>query len=256
MIEVSGTQIEQWLAAFFYPFVRILATVASAPIFGHMGVPMRVKVGLGFLITITIAPTLAVPAYPLASPVGILLIAAQILIGIAMGFAIRLVIAAIELAGELIGTQMGLNFAGFFNPQTASQGTPIGAWLGLLATLLLLCANGHLMILDALADSFRVLPIQPNAVAITDWKKLILFGAELFRIGLFVALPVLGAMLVCNIGLGVLTRVAPQLNVIAVGFPVTLLVGFTMLLAALPFIVVYLDATIGRALAMGIGIIK
>lgn len=256
MIEVSGAQIEQWLAAFFYPLVRILALVASAPILGHMGVPLRVKVGLGLLIALTIAPTLPVPAYTLASPAGVLLIASQMLIGIAMGFALRLIIAAIELAGELIGTQMGLNFAGFFDPQTASQGTPIGSWLGLIATLLLLCTNGHLIIIDALADSFRVIPIQPGAVALTDWKKLILLGSELFRIGLYVALPVLGAMLVCNIGLGVLTRVAPQLNVIAIGFPITLLVGFSMLMIALPFIVAYLEATIGRALSIGIGIVR
>ncbi len=256
MIEVSGAQIEQWLAAFFYPLVRILALVASAPVLGHTGVPLRIKVGLGVLITIAIAPTLPVPAYTLASPAGILLIASQILVGIAMGFALRLVVSAIELAGELIGTQMGLNFAGFFDPQTASQGTPIGAWLGLLGTLLLLCANGHLIILGALADSFRVIPIQPDAIGLTNWKKLILFGAELFRIGLFVALPVLGAMLVCNIALGVLARVAPQLNILAVGFPVTILVGFTMLLATLPFIIVYLDTTIARALGMGVGIVK
>ena len=142
MINITGGQIEQWLAMFFYPLVRILALVASAPVLGHIGVPMRVKVGLALIVTTIIAPTLPIPAHPLASPSGMMLIAAQILIGVAMGFALRLVISAIELAGELIGTQMGLNFAGFFDPQTASQGTPIGAWLGLLATLLLLCANG------------------------------------------------------------------------------------------------------------------
>jgi flagellar biosynthesis protein FliR len=256
MVNITGGQIEQWIAVFFYPLVRILALVASAPVLGHSGVPMRVKVGLAMVVTIIIAPTLPVPLQPLASPAGIMLIAAQILIGLAMGFALRLVIAAIELAGELIGTQMGLNFAGFFDPQTASQGTPIGAWLGLLATLLLLCANGHLIMFDALADSFRLIPIRTDAVDLSNWKKLILFGAELFRIGLYVALPVLGAMLVCNIGLGVLARVAPQLNILAIGFPVTIIVGFTMLLAALPFIIVYLDATIARALSMGVGIVR
>ena len=256
MINITGGQIEQWRAIFFYPLIRILALVASAPVLGHIGVPMRVKVGLALVVTAIIAPTLPVSVQALASPAGMMLIAAQILIGLAMGFALRLVISAIELAGELIGTQMGLNFAGFFDPQTASQGTSIGAWLGLLATLLLLCANGHLMMLGAVADSFRVIPIQTDAVDLTNWKKLILFGGELFRIGLYVALPVLGAMLVCNIGLGVLARVAPQLNILAIGFPVTIMVGFTMLLAALPFIMVYLDATIGRALSMGAGIVR
>ncbi len=252
MLQVTSQQLELWLAAFLLPLIRMLAFITTAPIFGHMSVPARAKVGLAFIATIAIAPTLPQPAYTLASGEGVQLIIEQFLIGVAMGFSLQLVIASIQLAGELIGVQLGFNFAGFFDPQTASQGTPIGAWLGLLALLIFLSINGHLLVLDALADSFRTLPLTPDAVRLTDWRKLALLGGELFRIGLYVALPVLGAMLVCNITLGLLARVAPQLNVLAIGFPVTLLVGFTILLASLPFILQFIESALGRGIAMSI----
>lgn len=252
MLQVSAQQLELWLAAFLLPLIRMLAFIATAPIFGHMSVPARVKVGLAFVATIAIAPTLPQPAYTLASGEGVQLVIEQILIGVAMGFSLQLIIASIQLAGELIGVQLGFNFAGFFDPQTASQGTPIGAWLGLLALLVFLAINGHLIVLDALADSFRAMPLTPDAVRLTDWRRLALLGGELFRIGLYVALPVLGAMLVCNITLGLLARVAPQLNVLAIGFPVTLLVGFMILLASLPFILQFIEVALGRGMAMSI----
>lgn len=252
MLQVTSQQLELWLAAFLLPLIRLLAFITTAPIFGHMSVPARVKVGLAFVATIAIAPTLPQPVYTLASADGVQLVIEQFLIGIAMGFSLQLIIASIQLAGELIGVQLGFNFAGFFDPQTASQGTPIGAWLGLLALLIFLSINGHLIVLDALADSFRALPLAPDAVRLTDWRRLALLGGELFRIGLYVALPVLGAMLVSNIALGLLARVAPQLNVLAIGFPVTLLVGFMILLASLPFILQFIESALGRGIAMSI----
>lgn len=252
MLQVTSQQLELWLAAFLLPLIRLLAFITTAPIFGHMSVPARVKVGLAFVATIAIAPTLPQPVYTLASADGVQLVFEQFLIGIAMGFSLQLIIASIQLAGELIGVQLGFNFAGFFDPQTASQGTPIGAWLGLLALLIFLSINGHLIVLDALADSFRALPLAPDAVRLTDWRRLALLGGELFRIGLYVALPVLGAMLVSNIALGLLARVAPQLNVLAIGFPVTLLVGFMILLASLPFILQFIESALGRGIAMSI----
>lgn len=250
MIEVLALDAERWIAALFYPLVRILSLIATAPVLGHMSVPMRVKVLLGVVITFAVAPGLPMPVVGLSDPRAILVIAQQILIGAAMGFTLRVIIAGIELAGELIGMQMGLNFAGFFDPASASQGTPIGAWLGLLATLLFLCANGHLQVIAAVAESFRYLPVDPGASIVADWRKVVHVGAELFRIGFYVVLPVMAATLICNITMGVLTRMAPQLNLLAVGFPVTLAVGFWMLLAALPFIVPYLETTLQRALSL------
>lgn len=250
MIELGTRAIDAAIAGFLWPFVRILALIATAPVLGHRSVATRVKIALAALVTIIVAPNVTVPPATLASSEGVILLVQQILIGIAMGFALRLVTAAIELAGEVIGLQMGLNFAGFFDPSTTNMGTPIGAWLGMLVTLVFLAMNGHLLVIYGVAESFRVFPIATDALAADDWRRLVGLGADLFRIGLYVALPVIAAMLVCNLGLGVLARVAPQLNVLAVGFSITLIVGFVVLTAAMPFVGQYIETMLGRGFEM------
>ena len=250
MIQFSSQALDLAIASILWPFIRILALVATAPVLGHRTVPVRVKVGLSLLVALLVAPTLSVPASPLASPAGIILLVQQILIGISMGFTLRIMIAAVELAGELIGLQMGLNFAGFFDPATSSQGTPVGAWLSMLVTLIFLAMNGHLMVLFGVVESFRVMPITPDAMAVGDWKRMATLGTELFRVGMYVALPILAAMLVCNIGMGVLARVAPQLNIFAVGFSITLLVGYFVLTLSMPSVGQYIESSLGRGLEM------
>ena len=246
MIEIPARAIEAMLAAYFLPFVRILALVASAPVLGHRAIAARVKVGLAALVTLIVAPTLSAPAVPLASAAGLTLILEQVLVGLALGFTLRLITAAIELAGEIIGLQMGLSFAGFFDPASSGAGTPVGAWLSMFTTLMFLAMNGHLLVLYGVVESFNVFPLAPDALVAADWRRLAALGTELFRIGLYVALPVIAAMLVCNLGLGVLARVAPQLNVLAVGFPISLLVGMVILVVALPFIGQYIEGTLAR----------
>lgn len=249
MISFSSVQIDAWIAGFFWPFVRMLALLSVAPVLGHRTVPARAKVGLAFLTALLLAPTVQNGSqYAIGSFDGLGLLIQQLLIGIAMGFILRLIFAAVELAGDIIGTQMGLNFAGFFDPQSAQQGTPIGAWLGVLLTLIFLSMNGHLLMLYALADSFRVIPIAPDAIAISDWRRVVGVGGELFRIGLYASLPVIAAMLVCNVALGALGRVAPQLNVLAVGFSITIMVGFLVLLLALPVMGTFLQQSILRGI--------
>jgi flagellar biosynthesis protein FliR len=249
MITFTSAQLDAWIAGFFWPFVRMLALLQTAPVLGHRSVPARAKIGLAILMTVVLAPTIQTGAsIPIASSTGLVLLAQQILIGVAMGFTLRIIFAAVELAGEIIGTQMGLNFAGFFDPATAQQGTPIGAWLGLLLTLVFVAMNGHLLVLYALAESFRVLPIDPGAFSVDSWRHVVSVGGELFRIGVYASLPVMAAMLVCNLAMGVLARVAPQINVLAVGFSVTILVGFLVLVLALPVIGIFLEQSLLRGI--------
>ena len=246
MIALSAQTIELAIASLLWPFVRILAVIGTAPLLSHRLVPVRVKIGLALLTAFVIAPTIPVPATSLASPTGIVLLLQQILVGVAIGFTLRIVTAAVELAGELIGLQMGLNFAGFFDPATNDQGTPVGAFLSMMVALLFLAINGHLLVLGGLAESFRIFPIGVDGFAFNDWHRIASLGAELFRIGLYVALPIIATLMICNLGLGILARVAPQLNIFAVGFALTVLVGFFMLALALPAIGQYIETTLVR----------
>lgn len=237
MIAFTSVQLDAWIAAFFYPMVRILALLAAAPPFSNAAVPIRIKLILGLAISLALVP--ALPALPPISPgsgEGMLILGQQMLIGMAMGFAMRLTIAAIDYAGEAIGLQMGLGFATFYDPDNTSQTPVVSEFLSLLGLLVLLSINGHLMIMATLAHSFTVLPIVGTSLAAGSWSNFAHAGAIIFSSGLILALPVIAALLITNVALGVLTRAAPQLNLFAVGFPITLIAGFVMLILSLSYL--------------------
>lgn len=230
MLSFTTVQLDAWIAAFFWPFFRILALVASAPFFGARGIPASAKIGLAFVLTILVSPMLGpMPAVSPSSGQGILILVHQLLIGFAMGIAIRVVFSAVEMAGHIMGLQMGLGFATFFDPQNSAQIPVMGQFMGLIAMLLFLAINGHLLVLTALMESFRVLPVGLLEISSKGWYTLVLWGGEIFRAGLWISMPVLAVLMMTNIALAVLTRAAPQLNIFAVGFPLTLAVGFIAL---------------------------
>ena len=234
MLSVTSAQLEGWLALLAYPMARILGFLGAAPVFGNNAVPRRIKLMVGLAVTLGLMPVVpSVPQAALDSWSGLLLIVQQTLIGIAMGLVLRVVFAALDLMGEIISLQMGLSFATFFDPIAGGQTAVVGEFLTLLATLVLLSLNGHLLMLDALARSFEWLPVTATLPHKGGWMVLVRFGASIFASGLLLALPVVTALLITNIALGVLTRAAPQLNLFAIGFPITLTVGFGVLLLTL-----------------------
>lgn len=234
MLSVTSAQLEGWLALLAYPMARILGFLGAAPVFGNNAVPRRIKLMVGLAVTLGLMPVVpSVPQAALDSWAGLLLIVQQTLIGIAMGLVLRVVFATLDLMGEIISLQMGLSFATFFDPLAGGQTAVVGEFLTLLATLVLLSLNGHLLMLDALARSFEWLPVTATLPHKGGWMVLVRFGASIFASGLLMALPVVTALLITNIALGVLTRAAPQLNLFAIGFPITLTVGFGVLLLTL-----------------------
>ncbi|WP_298603939.1 flagellar biosynthetic protein FliR [Zoogloea sp.] len=234
MLSVTSAQLEGWLALLAFPMARILGFVGAAPVFGNNGVPRRIKLVVGLAITMGLLPVVtATPPEAIDSWAGILILFQQTLIGIAMGLVLRVVFAALDLMGEIISLQMGLSFATFFDPVAGGQTAVIGEFLTLISTLVFLSLNGHLLMVDALARSFEWLPVSATLPHKGGWLVLARFGASIFASGLLMALPIVTALLITNIALGVLTRAAPQLNLFAIGFPITLTVGFGVLLLAL-----------------------
>lgn len=237
MISLTSAQLDAWIAAFFFPLARILALIATAPPFSNAAVPMRIKLALGLAISLALVP--ALPPIPPVSPTsgtGMLILAQQIVIGFTMGFAMRIVVAAIDFAGEVIGLQMGLGFATFYDPDSASQTPVIAQFISLFATLVLLAINGHLMILATLTQSFSALPIGGTSLGAGSWSNFAYTGSIVFSAGLMLALPAVAALLITNTALGILTRAAPQLNLFAVGFPITLTGGFIVLILMLGYL--------------------
>ncbi len=248
MLTITSTQIDAWLAGFMFPLARILAMIASSPIFGNKQVTTRVKIGFSVILTIIIAPTIgAMPTVAIGSGQGLLIMIQQIIIGIAMGFTMRLIFSAVEMAGELSGLQMGLGFASFYDPINANHSAIIAQWLGMIAALAFLSMNGHLYMLSGLAESFQTLPIG-NMMSNQGFYSVASWGGSIFAYALQISLPILAALLITNIALGILTRAAPQLNLFAVGFPITLAIGFFVLALSMPYFSPLLDRLIQEGL--------
>ena len=242
MISVTTAQLNAWIVAFVFPLTRILALLTTAPLFSNLAISVQARIIIGLAVGFALTP--ALPPLPEIAPdswMGMLVLAEQVLIGVTMGFTLRLIFTGVDVAGELMGLQMGLGFASFYDPQTASQTPVMSEFLSLLATLLFLALNGHLLTLSTLAESFRLLPIGPTPFAAKGFAALLAWAATIFSTGVFLALPLIAALLIANIALGVLARIAPTLNIFAVGFPVTMVAGFTVLTLSLPYIAAALE---------------
>lgn len=249
MISFTSAELNAWIAAFIFPMVRILGFVAVAPVFNNAAVPRRVRLILGLALTAAIAPTIPpLPPMEPASGVGLAILAQQALVGIAMAFVMRVIFAGVGLAGELMSFQMGLGFATLYDPQSTAQTGVVAEVLTLCATMVFLALNGHLVMIAGLAESFRSIPIVPPGISSGLWLNLAETGSRIFSIGLLLALPVLIALIITNLALAVLSRAAPQLNLMAIGFPITLTVGLGLLALTLP----YMTAPLSRIFDEGL----
>ncbi|WP_018152020.1 flagellar biosynthetic protein FliR [Leeia oryzae] len=235
MISITQEQLYFLINQFFWPLVRILAFLAVDPIFSIRTIPRRVTIGLAVALTVVVAPSLE--TLPLGQPSGpsaLLLLMQQMVVGVSMGFVSRMTFTAIEMAGNLSGMQMGLSFAAQIDPVHGAQTPVIGQLMSIFATLLFLAMNGHLMMLATLVESFHVLPISPSPVAAGAFSSIVYYAEKIFSLGIVLALPVVATLLMTNLVIGVIARASPQMNLFAVGFPITLVVGFAALYFALP----------------------
>jgi flagellar biosynthetic protein FliR len=181
----------------------------------------------------------AVPAMPALDPAGwagLSVLAREIVIGAGMGFAMRLVFAAVEMAGEISSLTMGLGFASFFDPMSQGRSSAVSQFLVWVVTLAVLAVNAHLVLLEALAESFFTLPVAAIAFHNNGFWELALWGSKIFTAGLQLSLPIVAALLITNVALGILTRAAPQLNLFGIGFPITLGAGFLIISLTLPYL--------------------
>ncbi len=237
MISISDTQLAAWISPLLWPFLRILAVFTAAPVFSSRAFPMRGKIALAFLIALASQASLPpMPVIALDGAAAMGAVVQQVGVGLAIGFAVRLVFSALELAGEVIGFQMGLNFAAFFDPMTNAQSSATARFYGQMAALLFLALNAHLWLILAVTQSFQAFPVDQNFLVAVQTMGLHRLGAELFASALWIALPLLGIMLFVNLALGIVSRIAPQMNIFAVGFPVTLAVGMLGIAATLPLL--------------------
>ena len=250
VFSVTAEQLNGWMLAFLWPFVRMLALISTAPIFSEGAVPRSSKIALAVLLAIAIAPTL--PPLPVVAPVsaaGFWILIQQILIGAAMGFSMRMVFAMVQAAGEYAGLQMGLSFASFFDPTSGGNTMVLARLLNVMAVLIFLALDGHLLLITALAESFHTLPVADAPLAASGWYLLASAGGHIFAGGLMLALPLIATLLTLNLAMGILNRVSPQFSIFAVGFPITLLAGMAMLQMLMQYLGPFLEPRFAAAMA-------
>ena len=218
------------LSNYLWPFLRIGAFVMVMPLVGSFFVPATARLLIGFALTIVMMPVL--PAYTVPdifSLAGLIVVAQELVIGIAMGFAAQLMFDAITLGGQVIAMSMGLGFAVFLDRARGVNVPVLGQLFLLLGMLIFLALDGHLALIQILAESFQILPISAGGLNIPAISLLLEWTAQIFVLALKVALPALTALIVVNLSFGVMSRAAPTLNLFAVGFPVAMLLGFVVI---------------------------
>ncbi len=230
----TSGQIVEFVQNLLWPMLRISGLFMVAPIFSAALVPARIKVVLALTLAFILAPLVG-PAAPV-EPLGIrmMLIAAnQILIGVMIGFVVMIVFEALTLAGQTAAMTMGLGYATLVDPQRGASVPVVSQFMLILGILLFLSLDGHLALIQLLADSFQWAPVSAQALPAQAGLDVVLWGGRLFSAGVMIALPALVALIVVNLAMGVVSRAAPTLNLFAVGFPVSLTLGFLILLLSL-----------------------
>lgn len=229
MLELTSSEISRWVASYLWVLFRIGAVLMTMPVLGTQLLPMRIRLYLALALTILIAPQVpVVPTLDALSLATWVIIAEQILIGAAMGFLLQLLFQIHVLAGQVIAMQMGLGFASMNDPSMGISVAVISQVFTMLVTLLFLAMNGHLVVIEVLAESFTTLPVGQSLVA-SDFLTLVQRFSWVLAASLLIGLPAVTALLIVNLSFGVMMRAAPQLNIFSIGFPLTLVFGLFIL---------------------------
>jgi flagellar biosynthesis protein FliR len=224
------------LETFLLVFVRVAALASVAPVLGHRAIPMPHRIGFGLLVAMLAAPALSVraTASPTAGSLG-LAIAGELFIGLGIGFVASLVMAAAQSAGEILGFAGGLSLAASYDPSIGQQSNAVASFMNVSATMLFLALNGHHLVLRAVVASFAWIAPGQAVPGPGPAGGVIALGGKLLRSGVELAAPALGLLLVVNVVLALLARVAPQMNVFAVGAPLMVAAALFGLAEGLPW---------------------
>jgi len=250
VLELSNAQIGGWVGQFLLPLFRIAALLMSMPLIGTQLVPMRVRLYLSLAIALVLVPTLPpMPVVESLSLASLLLIAEQLVIGVMLGVVLQLFFHVFIVSGQLLAMQMGLGFASMVDPANGISVPVLGQFFNMLVILLFLSVNGHLVVLEILAESFVTLPVGGGLSTNHYWEVAGKLGWVLGA-GLLLVLPAITALLVVNLAFGLMTRAAPQLNIFSIGFPLTLVLGLIIVWIGMADIFAQYQVFVSEALAM------
>lgn len=254
---LNAADVSTWAGRLWWPMLRVGGFVLAAPIASETVIPGLVKIVMSLSLAFLMAPLVQIPAgLSIFSGAGLLSAVQEILIGVAIGMVVQLTFEALIFAGQTISLTMGLGFATLVDPQRGANTTVLGQMFMIFGILTYLAINGHLVLLGALTESFQSLPIGGAHIGGNFFLSVALWGARVFESGLLIALPAVIALVIVNLALGVVTRAAPQLNLFGIGFTITLLCGFFVLIADLGGIMAGISSLINSALAAAADLVR
>lgn len=237
-MEISMAEITGALGNYLWPFFRIAAMVMVAPIFSSNFVSPRTRLLLTLAVSMVIIPSISteMPQVEPLSATGLLIIAQQILIGACMGFILQLLFNAFIVAGQIIAMQMGLGFASMVDPQNGVMVPVISQFYLILITLLFITIDGHLILIQVINESFITMPVGPTGLTATDFRDVAAQASWMYAAGVIIALPAIGSLMMVNLTFGILSRAAPQISPFSIGFPMTIILGFVIIMMTLPLV--------------------
>lgn len=231
------------VVAFVLVLMRAAGIFLTAPVFASRNIPIMVKASWILLIAFLIFPVVPFRAEILPSsgiPLG-LAVVREMLIGFSLGLGASLIFTGIQLAGQMVDIQMGLGMVNVIDPVTSTQISVMGQYYYLIATLVFMAANGHHLLLRAVVDSFNVIPLGQAHFSTALGIKMMSLFSQVFFIAFRVGAPVIGALFITNLALGVIARTVPQMNVFIVGMPLNLGVGLLIAALSMSFFVFILQ---------------
>jgi flagellar biosynthesis protein FliR len=256
-VTLNASDVSMWVSRFWWPTLRVGGFVLAAPIASEAVIPSFVKIIMSVALAFLMAPLVQIPAaLTIFSGAGLLAAVQELLIGVAIGMVVQLTFEALTFAGQTISLTMGLGFATLVDPQRGANTTVIGQMFMIFGILTYLAVNGHLVLLGTLAESFQTLPIGAAHIGGNFLLSVVLWGARVFEAGLLIALPAVIALVIVNLALGVVTRAAPQLNLFGIGFTITLLCGFFVLIVGLDGIMAGISSLINSALTAAADLVR
>jgi len=215
---------------FLLVLFRVSGLVAACPLMGHLSIPIRVKVMLAMVLSVVIFPIVKPVAFEPNSFLGLAVgLGGEILIGATMGFVLSLLFVGIQVGSEMVSQQMGLSMSELVDPASGISTTVISQFYVLLATVIYVLMNGHLILIRSLAETFKTAPVLMGFDSMAILKILTDVLTAAFQLGVRMAGPAVVAIFLATLALGFISRTMPQLNILAAGFPLRIALGFALL---------------------------
>lgn len=222
------------LQGFFWVFIRISVIIFFLPLIGARGIPTVWKIGFSLILSLLLFPQISLPkTYPQTTPDLLLGIASEVLFAFVLVFGVRILLAAVQMAGQYMGFQMGFSMARVLDPNEGAQSETLSEFLYVFVVLIFFTIDGHHLFIRALVTSFEEVPIHSFSLRPDIYDLMLKASGQMFVISVKIAAPVIITLFLANLCLGIVARTVPQVNILMIGFPINIFLGLAIFMLVL-----------------------